>query len=338
MSHDRKEIHIDTDIYNIKIDEYKKMLELRMISEEQYDILVSSLSPTSIPRPSCKRKFSEMKEKGLESIRDTLSNDGSDTAEGGSPIKKKKKGERETEEEEEEEEDCIPEQYDFYSMSNAELSSYMIKKFTNSEFTSQNIYLYGDELTVIVVNHVLTFYLSKYGSNDLYDLSLPLINQRLCHKGVTCDNQNSKLVKRYTPPGKYSLLIFKSGILVGTGPPNQNVANLLTIEFVRDLRNICDYKDVVIGSKKCQNIVAAGILSYDISLDILARDHEHMVTYDSKKFAGAIVRISRANKNPNSITMLVFNTRKVICVGPKNEKELIIAFKNLLVILSKCRI
>ncbi len=229
-----------------------------------------------------------------------------------------------------------------YFLCDDDFNKYLKLKLKDDTFISQKVIILNENLHLTIVNNVYTYYLCKENTfmyidgewkNEPYDLPIAYIYQKLLHLGVTDDFQYSKLVLRLQPPFRSSILAFRSGINVSTGSPNKKMADFLAKLFVRELRLTCGFHDLDIGVTACQNKVSAAKIRFGICLNLLAyRYGKSLVTYNPSKFAGAIVKFPQADK----ITLLVFETRKIICVGSKNESMLIEAYKNLYPMLLNC--
>jgi len=229
-----------------------------------------------------------------------------------------------------------------YFLCDDDFNKYLKIKLKDDTFISQKVIIINENLHLTIVNNVYTYYLCKENTfmfvdgewkREPYDLPIAYIYQKLLHLGVTDDFQYSKLVLRLQPPFRSSILAFRSGINVSTGSPNKKMADFLAKLFVRELRLTCGFKDLEIGITACQNKVSAAKIRFGICLNLLAhRNGKSLVTYNPSKFAGAIVKFPQQDK----ITLLVFETRKIICVGSKNEENLIAAYKELYPMLLNC--
>jgi len=230
-----------------------------------------------------------------------------------------------------------------YFLCDDDLKKYLKLKLKDDSFISQKVIILNENLHLTIVNNVYTYYLCKENTfmwvdgvlkREPYDLPIAYIYQKTLHKGVTDDYQYSKLVIRFKPPFRSSILAFRSGINVSTGSPSQKMADFLTKLFVRELRLTCGFHDLDIGVTACQNKVSAAKIRFGICLNLLAANNgKGVVEYNPSKFAGAIVKFPQQDEK---ITLLVFETRKIICVGSKNEENLINAYKTLYPMLLNC--
>ena len=227
-----------------------------------------------------------------------------------------------------------------YFLCDIDLKKYLKLKLKDETFTSQNVIILNEDLHFTIVNNVYTYYLCKEntfdenGKNEPYDLPISYIHQILEKYGLTKDYQRSKVVLRMKPPWRSSILVFRSGINVSTGSPNEKMADFLTKLFVRQLRFQCKFDDIDIGMKACQNKVAAAKIKFGVCLNLLSKTYSKpIVDYNPENFAGVIVKLPNED---DKITLLVFNTRKIICVGAKNEENLISAYLKLYKMLLLC--
>lgn len=233
-----------------------------------------------------------------------------------------------------------------YFLCDDDLKTYLKLKLKDNPFISQKVIILNDDLHFTIVNNVFTYYLCKEntfdnnGINEPYDLPISFIYKLLMNYGITKDYQRSKIVLRFRPQFRSSILVFRSGINVSTGSPNPKMADFLAKLFVRQLRLICGFSDIDIAEKACQNKVAAAKIRFGVCLNLLAHRYgKNIVQYNPSKFAGAIVKISNIDDNQedfDKITLLVFGTRKIICVGSKNEDKLKMAYLKLYDMLLGC--
>lgn len=233
-----------------------------------------------------------------------------------------------------------------YFLCDDDLKIYLKLKLKDNPFISQKVVILNEDLHFTIVNNVFTYYLCKentfdiHGNNELYDLPISFIYKLLMNYGITKDYQRSKIVLRFRPQFRSSILVFRSGINVSTGSPNPKMADFLAKLFVRQLRLICGFTDIDIAQTACQNKVAAAKIRFGVCLNLLAHRYgKNIVQYNPSKFAGAIVKISNIDDNQeefDKITLLVFGTRKIICVGSKNEDKLKMAYLKLYDMLLGC--
>jgi TATA-box binding protein (TBP) (component of TFIID and TFIIIB) len=233
-----------------------------------------------------------------------------------------------------------------YYLCDDDFKVYLKLKLKDNPFISQKVVILNEDLHFTIVNNVFTYYLCKentfnnHGNNELYDLPISFIYKLLMNYGITKDYQRSKIVLRFRPQFRSSILVFRSGINVSTGSPNPKMADFLAKLFVRQLRLLCGFSDIDIAQKACQNKVAAAKIRFGVCLNLLAHRYgKNIVQYNPAKFAGAIVKISNIDDNQedfDKITLLVFGTRKIICVGSKNEDKLKMAYLKLYDMLLGC--
>lgn len=234
-----------------------------------------------------------------------------------------------------------------YFLCDDDLKTYLKLKLKDDTFISQKVVILNDDLHFTIVNNVFTYYLCKENTfdnkdvNEPYDLPISFIYKLLMNYGITKDYQRSKIVLRFRPQFRSSTLVFRSGIIVSTGSPNPKMADFLVKLFVRQLRLICGFSDIDIAEKACQNKVAAAKIRFGVCLNLLSQRYgKNIVQYNPSKFAGAIVKISNIDDNQDEfdkITLLVFGTRKIICVGSKNEDKLKMAYLKLYDMLLGCK-
>jgi transcription initiation factor TFIID TATA-box-binding protein len=87
------------------------------------------------------------------------------------------------------------------------------------------------------------------------------------------------------------------------------------------------------GKIKIQNIVAsADLFSTPISMKLLVKKIED-IQYNPKKFPGACLRLDEPN-----VSILIFNSGRIVVAGAKNEESIHIAIRKLKTILKKMNI
>ena len=122
------------------------------------------------------------------------------------------------------------------------------------------------------------------------------------------------LIMRIKDP-KTSALIFTSGRVVCTGAKNIKDAERSIQSIIHSLKKI----DVHIKVKPVlhiQNMVASGMLGYDLNLNKLAISLTN-VEYEPEQFPGLVYKI----KDPKT-SFLLFGNGKIVVTGIKNEGEL----------------
>ena len=234
-----------------------------------------------------------------------------------------------------------------YFLCDDDLKQYLKLKLKDLSFISQKVMRLNDNMFCTVVNNVYTYYLCKEntydskGENETYDLPISKIYKDLMDFGITKDYQRSKIIVRFKPDFRSSILVFGSGINVSTGSPNNKMADFLARLLVRQFRLNCGFYDLEIAVSACQNKVAAAKIRFGVCLKLLAHKYgSDIVQYNPSTFAGAIVKIPNINdlkEEIDNITLLVFGTRKIICVGAKNEQNLIEAYLKIYEMLLKCK-
>lgn len=234
-----------------------------------------------------------------------------------------------------------------YFLCDDDMKKYLKLKLKDLSFVSQKVMLLNDDIFCTVVNNVYTYYLCKentYDSNnenEPYDLPISKIYKDLMDFGITKDYQRSKIIVRFKPDFRSSILVFGSGINVSTGSPNNKMADFLAKLLVRQFRLNCGFYDLDIAVSACQNKVAAAKIRFGLCLKLLAHRYgKDIVQYNPSTFAGAIVKIPNINdikEDIDNITLLVFGTRKIICVGAKNEQNLIQAYLKIYEMLLNCK-
>lgn len=225
-----------------------------------------------------------------------------------------------------------------YNLCDEDLKKYITIVLKDNKYISQSVVVSNEDLSFTIVNNVFTFELCKEnvylpnGKKEPYNLPITLLHSRLLQFGMTKDQQRSKVVLRFKPSFRSSILGFKSGICVSTGAPTESMAKLLVQYFIRLLRNFCNFKDIDIGNIKCQNKVAAARIRFGVCLHLLASKH-NFIQYDTEKFAGAIIE---PPERKDKVTILAFDTQKIICVGAKNIEGIKNAYNYVYPLLQLC--
>lgn len=164
---------------------------------------------------------------------------------------------------------------------------------------------------VSVKNVVATFRLNK--KLDVEKIHKLFKKESTCNKNVF---RKKVVVLRIRKP-KMSFLIYGTGSVVCTGAGSIKEAKesgrYLTKRFRSVGINVKLSKPVEI-----QNIVASSDLNTKINLGKISIENTE-VEYEPEQFPAAIWRL------PNNVTILLFQSGKIICAGSKNTEDILSA-------------
>jgi len=171
------------------------------------------------------------------------------------------------------------------------------------------------ETGISVKNVVATFKLNK--KIDVGKIHRAFKKESTCNKNVF---RKKVVVLRVEKP-RMSFLIYGTGSVVccgaGTVKDAGESGNYLTKRFREIGINVKLSKPVEI-----QNIVASANLNTNINLRKISMENTE-IEYEPEQFPAAIWRM------PNNVTILLFQSGKVICAGSKNMKDIVSAVETL---------
>jgi len=134
--------------------------------------------------------------------------------------------------------------------------------------------------------------------------------------------------KSKTMKGKIS--IFPSGRMISVGTSSEEEAReeLVLMAKILETANMAKLKT----EPKIENIVVTADLGFKLDLKKICKLAKVRVTYEPKRFPGAVIRFVIKN---SKITVLLFSSGKLVCMGLKNEKIINVAISQLLELLHK---
>ncbi len=169
--------------------------------------------------------------------------------------------------------------------------------------------LSGTVLTMLLENLVyVTYFRDKYTKRRCcFNLAALAILLGQC--GIELSTSKfAKITLRhlYGP----SHLFFSSGALLETGTYDAAIARKSLNHTMQLLYDVCGYHNIEVGARKCQNIVAKGILDFELCLLVLRDKYPDCVTYKCKQFVGAIIRLRRKRGPASAATLAQQLTRE----------------------------
>lgn len=171
------------------------------------------------------------------------------------------------------------------------------------------------ETGISVKNVVATFKLNK--KLDVEKVHRAFEKESTCNKNVF----RKKVVVLRSKKPKMSFLIYGTGSVVCCGAGSIKEAK----ESGRYLTK--RFRDVGINVKllkpvEIQNIVASANLNTKINLRKISIENTE-IEYEPEQFPAAICRM------PNNVTVLLFQSGKIICAGSKNTEDIVNAVEML---------
>jgi len=137
------------------------------------------------------------------------------------------------------------------------------------------------------------------------------------------------VVSRSLKP-RIALLLFGSGKMVCTGAKKSDQARFVINKNVEELIEM-GYKGLKICMFKIENMVCSAVLPMRINRESLAKSFPIECTLDHEQFPGVIWR----HEQIKPITLLVFNTGKIVLTGALSQNGANAAFRKVLPILRK---
>jgi transcription initiation factor TFIID TATA-box-binding protein len=126
----------------------------------------------------------------------------------------------------------------------------------------------------------------------------------------------SALIMRIRAP-KTTALIFSSGKIVCTGAKSVQASRLAARKYARSIQKLGF--DAKFSDFKVQNIVGSCNLKFSVNLEGFCNANKENATFEPEIFPGLVYRLPR-------ITMLIFNSGKIVLTGPSHQKEIDEAF------------
>jgi TATA-box binding protein (TBP) (component of TFIID and TFIIIB) len=159
--------------------------------------------------------------------------------------------------------------------------------------------------------------------------------RRLQHLGFQQNFAHTSLKVCYIPPLNASHILFHSGRVLETGANNAVMAQIMFECVTLPCLRASGLRRLECQQRSLQNIVATSVLPErrTIQLAQLAWRHQAMVEYNADNFAGAIIRLVRANSTvrggrPSKVAMLAFGAGPVVCVGTDSLERLWQAYRD----------
>jgi len=179
-------------------------------------------------------------------------------------------------------------------------------------------------LETAIVNVVATAALDRPVGLESLKESFPheVLHNSKIYRGLTAYFKSDKM------QGKVSL--FSSGKMISVGTRSQenvkqelvSVANQLETKAIAKLKS----------PPKIRNIVATADLGFKPDLEKIAISRKAKAIYEPEQFPGAIIRLTLSEKA--TATFLLFPSRKIVCVGLTDPKDINTAIHRLLHIIS----
>ncbi len=159
----------------------------------------------------------------------------------------------------------------------------------------------------------------------------PLNLRDVCTSLKGCAGYNPKrfaaVVQRFRNP-KIAVLIFSTGKIVCTGAKTIAQAQCIIHTVVDDLKKM-KYKYATIKQIKIENMVCSARLPTMIDRSALALKRPSECNYDVEQFPGVIMR----HRPIEPITVLVFQSGKIVLTGARSETNALHAFEKVVPIL-----
>jgi transcription initiation factor TFIID TATA-box-binding protein len=179
----------------------------------------------------------------------------------------------------------------------------------------------------VIQNIVATF---NFGQKDI---DLKHIGLKY---GLICYNpKRFPAAKMYISNPKATVLVFKNGSAVCAGAKSSNEAMLAARLCVRAYNRL-DI-DFFLVQFKLQNIVATTFCDFRMNLDLLKKTYECRVgirvSFEENHFPALTLRMEQPK-----VAFLLYRSRRIVCTGAKNKKDILDAWKLLYKILQYFRI
>lgn len=148
------------------------------------------------------------------------------------------------------------------------------------------------EARIMIENRVYVSYFRNSLTKGTHELNLHDLAIKLLPFGIQYSkNKFTKVTIKYV--GGPSHYIFRSGAMVESGTFSPAIARKKHNNTMDIMRRYCGYRNLEIRDRKCQNIVAKGILPFGVCLTMLRNKYPDFVQYDEESFAGAIIRVKK---------------------------------------------
>jgi transcription initiation factor TFIID TATA-box-binding protein len=131
---------------------------------------------------------------------------------------------------------------------------------------------------------------------------------------------------------KIAILIFSPGKIVCTGAKTEVQALLHINKTIDSIREI-GYQRIRIVQMKVENLVGSTELPTQMNISSMADHLSSMCNYEPELFPGAILRIPAISP----VTLLVFNSGRIVLTGAKEENEALSKLQQVLHILYRFR-
>lgn len=155
-------------------------------------------------------------------------------------------------------------------------------------------------IDVVIENYVYASYFCNRHTGEKYRFALRELAAQLLGYGIQYSkNKFTKITIKYlNGPSHY---IFGSGALVESGTYSDTIAYKTHHHSMRILAEHCHHPSIAVKKRKCQNIVAKGILPFGLCLVLLKHKYKNCVEYDSSEgFVGAIIRPDNIDHEPST--------------------------------------
>lgn len=168
-------------------------------------------------------------------------------------------------------------------------------------------------ITIVVENLVFTCIAS-------YELNLQEIAVHSEGKiGYNPKKFAAATLKFYNP--NIAILMFENGKMVCTGAKVKEQAEI-AIEYTKELLIKIGYKGLTVTPFVNHNIVCKALIGFPINCALLAAERSGECSYEPSHFPGVVMR----HVPICPVTVLIFESGKMVLTGAKNEKEAIEKF------------
>lgn len=142
-------------------------------------------------------------------------------------------------------------------------------------------------------------------------LDIELLANKL-HQAVYDPEVFPGLIYRRQKP-KATIIMFSTGKITSVGSRSERAARHSLNLMARYIRRLTR-KNVALSKISTENVVAMSDVGCAVDVE-KAVERKIKGTYDPEQFPGFICRLK------NSVTVLIFSSGKIICVGSKSEYE-----------------
>lgn len=192
----------------------------------------------------------------------------------------------------------------------------------------------GNRLTMVIENLVFTCRLTESrDENEPFTMKLDAVEQIFYSYGVQFNLKKfAAVILRFKDP-KIAILIFEEGKIVCTGAKEHNQARTLVYEIVETLKSK-GYTQISQSQLETENLVTSTTLPWKIDQKKFHESNTVLCSYDPQQFPG----ISFRHPSLGRLTMLIFQSGKVVITGAKSMENVRKALNLLYGFVVVCRI